>query len=450
MTQRMHLAFDLSWTHLEGRWRMPGSWTGMTYPDIRMYEEVARIAERGCLDMIFFGDGTGIPATWRGTTEAAVRWGIGWPRLDMSPTIAALSRITTHIGFGLTYASTFMHPFYTARLLASLDHLTDGRIAFNVITSSRRADAANYGFDELMEHAKRYERLEEFIAVCKALWASVGPDAMVWDRESGIVGRPEAVAPIHHDGAFFKVRGPLNTPPLPQGRPVILQAGASPRGITASARVADLVFGASKSLDLQVQHRRELDAALVAEGRDPGAVGIMWDILLTVGETDEAAQRQKAMLLEAIPLEAAGAFISHHAGYDFSTLPPRFSLRDLNARIAATGASPVGFVFRLVHEFGESAEMTREEFFRLGLQEATGYNDTLAGSARTVADRLEAIFEATGSKGGFMIAHPQLTPRDLLNVVDYLVPELRRRGRFRHGYEGKTLRQTLLGEVADR
>jgi FMN-dependent oxidoreductase (nitrilotriacetate monooxygenase family) len=441
----MHLAFDLSWTHLEGRWRMPGSWTGLTYPDIRMYEEVARIAERGCLDMIFFGDGTGIPATWRGSTEAAVRWGIGWPRLDMSPTIAALSRVTSHIGFGLTYASTFMHPFYTARLLASLDHLTGGRIAFNVITSSRRADAANYGFDELMEHGQRYERLEEFIDVCKALWASVGPDAMVWDRESGIVGRPEAVAPIHHAGAFFKVRGPLNTPPLPQGRPVILQAGASPRGIRASAHVADLVFGASKTLALQAQHRRELDAALLEKGRDPASVGIMWDILLTVGETDEAAQRQKEQLLEAIPLEAAGAFISHHAGYDFSTLPPRFSLRELNERIAATQASPVGFVWRLAHELGETTEVTREEFFHHGLKEATGYNDTYAGSATRVADRLEEIFEATGSRGGFMIAHPQLTPRDLLNVVDFLVPELRRRGRFRHGYEGRTLRENLLG-----
>ena len=447
MTERMHLAFDLSWTHLEGRWRMPGSWTGLTYPDIRMYEEVARIAERGCIDMIFFGDGTGIPSTWRGSTEAAVQWGIGWPRLDMSPTIAALSRVTSHIGFGLTYASTFMHPFYTARLLASLDHLTGGRIAFNVITSSRRADAANYGFDELMEHGLRYERLEEFIGVCKALWDGIDADAMVWDRETGQVGRPGAVRAINHAGQFFKVRGPLNTPPLPQGRPVILQAGASPRGIQASARVADVVFGASKSLELQIEHRQQLDAALVAEGHAPGSTGILWDILLTVGETEAAALRQKEALLEAIPLEAAGAFISHHAGYDFSQLPPRFSLKELNERIAATQASPVGFVYRLAHEFGEATEMTRDEFFRQGMQEATGYNDTYAGSAAQVADRLEEIFVRTGSKGGFMIAHPQCTPRDLLNVVDFLVPELRRRGRFRSEYEGTTLRQNLLGQA---
>jgi alkanesulfonate monooxygenase SsuD/methylene tetrahydromethanopterin reductase-like flavin-dependent oxidoreductase (luciferase family) len=268
---------------------------------------------------------------------------------------------------------------------------------------------------------------------------------MVWDRESGVVGRPDSVRAIHHAGAFFKVRGPLNTPPLPQGRPVILQAGASPRGIQASARVADVVFGAAKSLELQALHRRQLDAALAAEGRDPGSVGIMWDILLTVAEISAEAKRQKERLLDAIPLEAAGAFISHHAGYDFSTLPPRFSLKELNERIAATQASPVGFVWRLTQELGEAAEMTSDEFFRRGLMEATGYNDTEAGSAAEVADRLEEIFEATGERGGFMVAHPQSTPRDLLNVVDFLVPELRRRGRFRDSYEARTLRGNLLG-----
>jgi len=169
MKQQMHLAFDLSYTHLDGRWRVPGSWTGRLYPDVGIYEEVARIAERGCVDMIFFGDGTGIPSTWRGSEEEAVRWGIQWPRHDVSPWIPLMARATSHVGFCLTYASTFMHPFYTARLLNSLDHVTNGRIAFNVITSTRRADAANYGFDELMEHDLRYERMEEFIEMSARL-----------------------------------------------------------------------------------------------------------------------------------------------------------------------------------------------------------------------------------------------------------------------------------------
>jgi FMN-dependent oxidoreductase (nitrilotriacetate monooxygenase family) len=443
MKEKMRLAFDLSWTHLDGRWRIPGSWTGRVFPDVDMYEDIARLAERGCIDMIFFGDGTGIPATWRGSPDAAVRWGMGWPRQDMSPWIVAMSRVTKHVGFGLTYASTFMHPFYVARLLNSLDHMTNGRIAFNVITSTRRSDAANYGFDELMEHGARYDRMEEFIDVCKALWNSVQPDAFIWDRKTGVVADETKVRPINHVGKYFKVRGPLNTVPSPQGRPVLIQAGGSPRGIKASAYFADYVFGAPKPLKLKIQHRHELDAALRERGRDPGTVGILWDILLVVGETEREAKVHSEQLLKLVPLEAAGAFISHHAGYDFSKLPARFTLGELNKEIAATQASPVGFVHQLAFELGEGTEITREEFFEHGLKEATGYNHTVVGTAAQVADRLEEEFEATGSRGGFMIAHPQATPRDLLNIVDFLIPELRRRGRFRHAYEGKTLKENL-------
>ncbi|HEX9465407.1 MAG TPA: NtaA/DmoA family FMN-dependent monooxygenase [Alphaproteobacteria bacterium] len=441
---KMHLAFDLSWTHLEGRWRMPGSWTGRVYPDLGMFKEIASIAERGRIDMLFFGDGTGIPSTWRGSQDEAVRWGIGWPRQDMSPYIAVLGQHTKHVGFGITYSSTFMHPFYVARLLNSLDHVTGGRMAFNVVTSTRRADAANYGFDELMEHNSRYDRMEEFVDVCKALWASIEPDAFVWNRDSGIVVEdPRKVRAINHAGSFFKVKGPLSCVPSPQRRPVLIQAGGSPRGIKASAHFADYVFAACKPTKHNVKHRDMLDAELRAKGRDPSQIGILWDIVLVIGETEAEAKRRKEQLLTAIPREAAGAFISHNAGYDFSKIPARFTLRELNKEVAATNASPVGLVHQLALHLGEDTEMTREEFFEHGMKVATGYSHTIAGTAGQVADLLEAEFEATGSRGGFMIAHPQATPRDLLNVVDFLVPELQRRGRFRTEYESTMLKDNL-------
>lgn len=444
MKQKIHLAFDLSYTHLDGRWRVPGSWTGRFYPDVGIYEEVARIAERGCIDMIFFGDGTGIPSTWRDSQEAAVRWGIQWPRHDVSPWIPLMARATNHVGFCLTYASTFMHPFYTARLLNSLDHVTNGRIAFNVITSTRRADAANYGFDDLMAHDLRYERMEEFIDVCKALWSSVTADAFVWDRESGMVADPAKVKPIDHAGRFFKVRGPLNVVPSPQGRPVLIQAGSSSRGIKASAHFADHVFASSQALNLRQRHRRELDAALVAVGRDPARVGILWGVSLIVAETQPEALSRKEDILRMVPRgEAVGAYLAHNSGYDFSKLPARFTLKELNDQITATNASPVGFVHQLANEIGTDTEITREEFFEHGLKSATAYDRTVAGTAAQVADYMEEVFEATGSRGGFMFAHPVATPRDLLNVIDFLVPELRRRGRFRDAYEGRTLLENL-------
>ncbi len=443
MKPRMHLGFDFSYTHMGGRWRMPGAWPGRTFPDVAMYEDVARIAERGCLDMIFSGDGTGVPDTWRGSRDAAVEWGMNWPRQDLNPIMVAMSRVTRHIGYGLTYSSTFMHPYYTARLMNSLDHVTGGRIAMNLVTSTRPADAANFGFNELMEHGSRYDRMEEFVDVCRALWDSAEPDAMLWDHATGRVGDPAKVHGVSHHGRFFKVEGPLNTPPSPQGRPVLIQAGGSPRGVRASAYVADHVFGADMPLALQVKQRAALDEALLALGRDPSAVGILWQTPIVVAETEREAQAQRDRLLTAVPAEAVGAYLSYNAAYDFSTLPARFTLRQLHAEIVAANASPVGFVHELSLRLGADTEITRDEFFHHGLRNATAWDTTIAGTPAQLADRLEEVFEATGSRGGFMLGHIVSLPGDLVAIVDLLVPELRRRGRFRTEYRGRTLRETL-------
>jgi FMN-dependent oxidoreductase (nitrilotriacetate monooxygenase family) len=444
MKKPIHLAFDLSWTNVETHWRLPGSWVDRHHPNIGMFEEVARVAERGGFDMIFFGDGTGIPDTWQGSIEDAVSYGVAWPRFDMSPWITLMSRVTNHLGFGLTYASTFMHPFYTARLLNSLDHVTNGRIAFNVITSQRRADYANYGYDELVDHNSRYDRLEEFIDVCRALWDSVDPDAFVWDRAAGRVADPRKVRPINHSGTFFKVKGPLSVVPSPQRHPIIIQAGGSPRGTRAAAHVADHVFGLTKAVPLMVKQRQDLDEALVAEGRDPEQVGILWSTRVIVGETEADAKAMRESLIADVPLGAVGAWLSHNTGYDMAQLPPRFSLAELQQRIVAANASPVGFVHLLAKQHGEHAEIAREEFFAHALRAATGYNISFAGTAEQAADRMEEMFEATGSRGGFMLSISQAAPRPFINnLVDYLVPELKRRGRYRSSYAGKTLRENL-------
>ncbi len=444
MKKQIHLAIDMSWTHVETAWRKPGSWVGRHYPDVGLFEDAARIAERGLFDLIFFGDSTGIPNTYEGSITPAVRRGVAWPRMDMTPWITAMSRVTSHLGFGLTYASTFMHPFYVARLLNSLDHITNGRIAFNVITSQRRADFENYGFDGLMEHGRRYDRMEEFMKVCKALWASVDADAFVWDRENGLVADPEKVRPINHVGEYFKVKGPLSVPPSPQREPVLIQAGGSPRGVEVAAGFVDHVFGAGKGLKLMAQQRIDLDEALGRKGRDPEQVGIIWATKVICAATGAEAEAMREELIANVPPEAVAVWLSHNTGFDMATLPPRFSLGELNERIVAANASPLGFVGILLARHGEHTEITREEFLREGLYAATGYGLTKAGTGVQIADYLEEMFEGTGSRGGFMLGHSQADGRyHLLNIIDYLIPELQRRGRYRHAYTGRTLRENL-------
>ncbi len=446
MKKRMHLAFDLSYIHMEGRWRMPGAWPGRTYPDVAAFEEIARIAERGLLDMLFSGDGTGVPSTWQGSRDAAVRWGVSWPRQDLAPLSVAMSRVTKHLGFGVTYSTTFMHPYYLARLFNSLDHVTGGRIAFNVITSTRRSDYANYGYDDLVDHNERYDRMEEFIDVCRALWNAVEPDTMLWDYETGQVGDPTKVHDVEHRGRFFKVSGPLNTPPSPQGRPILLQAGSSPRGIRACAYVADMAFAPDMPLELQIAQRKALDEAVAGLGRDPQTMGIVWQQPCVVAETEAEALARRELLLTAIPAEGVGVYLSHNSGYDFSTLPARFKIGDLHKEIIASQASPGGYLRELVVKYGAETEITREEFFDYGRFFATSYTRTIAGTASQVADRLEEAFEATGERGGFMLGHVVSMPGDLAAIADLLVPELQRRGRFRREYKGTTLRENLFDD----
>lgn len=441
---KMHLGFDFSYTHMGGRWRLPGAWPGRTFPNIDMFEDIARIAERGMLDIVFSGDGTGVPDTWRGSRDAAVEWGVNWPRQDLNPIMVAMSRVTKHVGFGLTYSSTFMHPYYTARLMNSLDHVSGGRIAMNLVTSTRKSDAANFGFDELMEHGARYDRMEEFTDVCRKLWDATEQDAMIWDHATGRVGDPAKVHAMSHQGRFFKVEGPLNTPPSPQGRPVMIQAGGSPRGIRASAYVADHVFGGDMPLSLQVKQRVALDQALTEIGRDPASVGILWQTPIVVRATEREAHAHRDRLLTAIPAEAVGVYLSYNSGYDFSVLPEHFTLQDLQAQIVAANASPVGFVHQLALKLGADRMISRAEFFEHGVREASGYDNTIAGTPAQLADLLEEKFEATGSRGGFMLGHIVSLPDDLMALADLLIPELQRRGRFRKEYRYKTLRENLL------
>ena len=206
-SQMIHLAADLSFLHTDYLWRMPGSWIGYDYYSTsEFYEDIARIAQRGVMDMLFFGDTGGTPEDYGGNHEAGVRYGAKWPRHDMAPMISLMAKAAPGVGFALTMSTTYHHPFYIARFFNALDHVTRGRIAWNAVTSAYKNEAANYGFEVMMDHDDRYLRAQEFLEVACKLWDSVEKDALIADREKGIFADPAKVHRIDHRGRYFNVR----------------------------------------------------------------------------------------------------------------------------------------------------------------------------------------------------------------------------------------------------
>ena len=259
-SELIHLAADLSFFHTDYLWKMPGSWSGYPYyarPDF--YEDIARTASRGVMDLLFFGDSAGVSEDYGGNHHAVVRYGVKWPWHDMMPMIPCMARAAAGVGFGITMSTTYHHPFYVARLFNALDHVTEGRIAWNAVTSRSKNEAANWGYDKLIEHDARYEQAQEHLQVVRALWDSVEDGALVYDRENGVLGDPEKVHVLNFRGRYYNVRGPLPSLRSPQGRPVIIQAGQSGPGLDLAATYADMQFSTRRTIPSMKEHRARLD-----------------------------------------------------------------------------------------------------------------------------------------------------------------------------------------------
>ncbi len=203
-----------------------------------------------------------------------IRHGVKWPWHDMMPMIPCMARAASGVGFGITMSTTYHHPFYVARLFNALDHVTEGRIAWNAVTSRSKNEAANWGHDKLIEHDARYEQAQEHLHVVRALWDSVEDGAVVFDRESGVFGDPEKVHVLNFRGRYYNVPGPLPSLRSPQGRPVIIQAGQSGPGLDLAATYADMQFSTRRTIPSMKEHRARLDAKLQEFGRSPRDCGI--------------------------------------------------------------------------------------------------------------------------------------------------------------------------------
>ncbi|MGB6535857.1 MAG: NtaA/DmoA family FMN-dependent monooxygenase [Xanthobacteraceae bacterium] len=437
-SESIHLAADLSFLHTDYLWRMPGSWIGYPYYGTsEFYEDIARLAARGVMDMLFFGDTGGTSEDFGGSHDAVVRYGAKWPRHDMSPMIPLMAKAAAGVGFALTLSTTYHHPFHCARLFNALDHVTGGRIAWNAVTSAYKNEAANYGFDVMMDHDERYVRADEFLQVACKLWNSVEADALVLDREAGFYADPAKVHRIDHRGRYFNVRGPLPALPSPQRRPVIIQAGLSGPGMNLAATYAELQFSTRRTLASMKAHRAALDAALAAVGRKPRDIGILWSIRIQVADSEADAAEQERRYLASIPPQAGLVEMSAQYGVDFSAAKPGMRLSDFADEVRAQKGNLGSFEELL--KTVDPAQPLQEFASRFLVDRIL----TAVGTPKSIVDKLEELHFATGANGGFILGRGYSAMDNIRQFVEQVVPELQRRRLSKEKYAGKTLRENL-------
>lgn len=417
-----------------GSWRHPATEHG--YLDASYYAKIGRQLEEGCFDLMFFDDRLAMPGIYGGSVEEAVRYGARPVKLDLSVILGVLAQTTSRIGLGATYSTTYYAPFHVARTFATLDHLSRGRAAWNVVTSVNDSEAQNFGIESHLGHDERYDRADEFLDVVAGLWDTWEDGAIRHDRLSGQYADPSKVHELGHVGRYFSARGPLTVPRTPQGRPIILQAGSSGRGREFASRWADLIFTGDPGIDVARSHYTDQKARIADAGRDPASVRICPMAYAVVGETESHAKEREDMFLnDLVDPMASLTLLSELMNYDFA----QHDLDDpVTDELIASVSGIRGLVQNLRTHIGGDTVTVRD---------LAGYRATLlqgprfVGTGKQVADQMEEWFTG-GACDGFVMAATH-SPGSYEDIVRMVVPELQRRGLFRTAYTGSTLRDHL-------
>jgi FMN-dependent oxidoreductase (nitrilotriacetate monooxygenase family) len=408
-------------------WRYPGA-----YPDANFnFQHLKRFIqklEEGKFDAFFMADHLAV----LNMPVAALRRSATVTSFDPLTLLPALAAVTEHIGLIATASTTFNEPYHVARKFASLDHISNGRAGWNVVTTSNPDAAKNFGMEDHMEHGERYRRAREFFDVVTGLWDSFADDAFIRDAESGIYFDPDKMHVLDHKGEFLDVRGPLNVARPVQGWPVIVQAGASDPGRQLAAETAEAVFTAQSTLAAGQRFYKDVKDRAEKAGRSRDHIKILPGCFVVVGDSVEEAKKKRALLDSLVHYESAIASLSISLGHDASGFDPDGPLPE----IPESNASKSGRERAI--ELAKSENMTvRQLAQRLGGHAGLA----MVGTPQTIADQMEEWLVTEGSDG-FNLQFPFL-PAGLDDFVDRVVPELQRRGIFRKEYEGKTLRENL-------
>ncbi len=436
MKKQLHLAGFLNAgpvIHSHAVWRHPRTLGHFLEP--QQYVTAVCALERGKFDLAFFADRLAISASDDAElTEALTHASQDAARLDPVPLLGLLAGHTRFIGLGATRSTTYDQPLHIARAFSTLDHLTRGRAAWNIVTSMNDSEARNFGQPEHLEHDARYDRADEFLEVTTRLWDSWEAGALVLDRASGFFADARRVHRLDHDGRWFQVAGPLNIPRSPQGRPVLIQAGSSGRGRRFGARWAEVIFTIQPDEARMRAFRAAVRHELASQHRSPDSCKILPAVMPFLGCTTAEAIEHRDQHNALASAEIGLSTISAHLNYDLRQHPAELTLLELEAH-----PDLPEIVRQKLREFANGGDLTLAE---LGRRIAASVRvPQLAGTAVELADQLEAWFEAEAGDG-FVIS-PASLPGTFLDFCSHVVPELQRRGLFRRQYDGATLRAHL-------
>ena len=410
-----------------GAWRYPGAYPDANF-NFRHIKRFAQLLEVAKFDAFFMADHLAV----LNMPMEALKRSATVTSFEPMTLLPALSAVTERLGLIATGSTTYEEPFHLARRFASLDHISSGRAAWNVVTTSNPHASLNFGIEEQMEHDERYQRAREFFNVVTGLWDSWADDAFIRDVDSGIYFDPARLHTLKHKGQYFSVRGPLNIGRPVQGWPVIVQAGASEAGRQLASETAEAIFASVRTLKEGQAFYSDIKLRMEKIGRNPDNMKVLPGCLVVVGETIEEAQAKRATLDSGVYYDSAIASLSIALGTDASAFDPDAPLPE----IPETNTSQSGRERAI--RLAEKENLTvRQLAQRLG-----GYSGlAMVGTAKTIADQMEEWLEVRGCDG-FNIMFPYL-PEGLDDFVGKVVPELQRRGIFRTKYEGATLRENL-------
>ncbi|KXW76636.1 nitrilotriacetate monooxygenase [Mycolicibacterium phlei DSM 43071] len=421
-------------SHSVGMWRHPQDKVGWDYAKPPYWQHLARTLERGLFDAVFLADELAPYNSFEDSSDATIRYAVQAPTHEPAALTPIITGATEHLGVGITLSTAFEHPYSMARRLSTYDHLSGGRIAWNIVGSYSPSEFAAYG-QQMPDRSIRYERIAEYVDLCCRLWDSWQPDAIVADRETGIYAHPEKVAEVNFEGKFFRCRARHFVAPSPQGRPVLWQAGASEPGRQFAASTAEAIFAIQPTVSSMRAYSDDIRRRVEQAGRDPGAVKLYYGAQVIVGTTEAQAREKADYLRSLLRPEATLAMLSGQLGVDFSQFDPDTPLQDIPVpgiqgvkdALVATGAGETVTV-------AEAAEIYS---FRFSMPQ-------VIGTPAAVADQLE-VFLDEGDADGFMLL-ATYTPGCFEEFVDLVVPELQRRGRYRTRYPGTTLRENILAD----